>query len=58
MITRSPVLNVTVATIKILPIQPVLRLPLVRIERGYNHPPGDPRDIANALELLGAVESE
>ena len=58
MITGSPVLNVTVATKKILPIQPVPRLLVVRLETGYSPHPGDPKDIANGLELLEAVESE
>jgi hypothetical protein len=58
MITGSPVLNVTVAMIKILPIQPAPQLPVVLLETGYNHRPGDLRDIANGLELLETVESE
>jgi hypothetical protein len=58
MITGSPVLNVTVATIKNPPIQPVPPLPVVRLEIGYSPHPGDPRDIANELELLAAIESE
>jgi hypothetical protein len=56
--TDSPVLNVTVTTIKILPILPIPRLPVVLLEIEYSPHPEDPREIANGLELLATVESE